>query len=504
MKKIIAVLLCAMLFGALCIPCVLADQGPALDGNGGVGSLSVTVKPGECATLDVTELAEYPDGYSFTWCYGDGPNGIVYWQDPFPGADGPTYTTPPLSESTFIVCLILDENHQDAMPYHTIWFTISVDYSVREDIIPNGPGWWDEPYPDWEAENINNFYFLEEFDDGFVVETIDCVYSVFVPYGETAVITAEPVGDDLTGVTYKWFGPDGYLMEGETSNQITSSEVTEVGWYYCYATDRFGFLIVAGFVVSVENHLSPVDYDNRSPTGDYLIAVGAKPGERVLLKADVAADEMDNMDYVWWWAGDMSREGEPLYGEHTDSYLTPPVEEPVTYCCYVTDMYGTQISIYFDIVPQDEGFAVTPAPTAVPTVSPAPTAAPTATPTPTPEPEPLTPPPVTPTPEPAVVPTLTPPPTVPDPEIIITENGKSAEVHGDVEELYVRIALILDSNGTSGLYVTQGEIVDGMVTVPNLVIPGLTVKGVNIALVRSIEDIPSRTPDAVATTSKYL
>ena len=93
---------------------------------------------------------------------------------------------------------------------------------------------------------------------------------------------------------------------------------------------------------------------------------------------------------------------------------------------------------------------------------------------------------------------------MPDPEISIAEDGKSAVVRGDVEGLYVRIALILDSNGQSGLYVTQGEIKDGTIAVPPLAIPGLTVKGLNITLVRSIEDITSRTPDAVAVAFKYL
>ena len=140
--------------------------------------------------------------------------------------------------------------------------------------------------------------------------------------------------------------------------------------------------------------------------------------------------------------------------------------------------------------------------TPVPTVNPVPTEDPVSTgePGPTQKPEQT----ASPTETAAPADEPTPPPTVPDPQIVISEDGKSASVRGDVESLYVRVALILDSNGTSGLYVTQGEIRDGVVTVPSLAVPGLTVTGVNIALVRSIDDIPSRTPSVVATASKYL
>ena len=86
----------------------------------------------------------------------------------------------------------------------------------------------------------------------------------------------------------------------------------------------------------------------------------------------------------------------------------------------------------------------------------------------------------------------------------ISPDARTASVAGDTAAVYARIALILDSSGQSGLYVTQGSIDNGVITVPTLALPGLTVRAVSITLVRSIEDIASPTPDPAASAFKYL
>ena len=138
----------------------------------------------------------------------------------------------------------------------------------------------------------------------------------------------------------------------------------------------------------------------------------------------------------------------------------------------------------------------TPEPTAEPTAAPEPTAEPTATPEPTVEP--------TAVPEPTVAPTATPEPTAeptaaPEPlKLAVDEEGKTAQVTGDFSGLYARVALILDNNGVSGLYVTQAPInSDGTIVIPEFMVPGLTVKGVNVALVPTLDDIQSAMPNTV-------
>ena len=131
---------------------------------------------------------------------------------------------------------------------------------------------------------------------------------------------------------------------------------------------------------------------------------------------------------------------------------------------------------------------------AAPTPTPAPTAEPTATPEPTTEP--------TATPEPTAEPTATPEPTpTPTPEplkVTLSEDGTRAQIQGDFTGVYARVALVIQNGEVSGLYVTQAPINEsGAVVIPQFQMPGLTVIGVNIALVDSLDEILSSTPDAI-------
>ena len=87
----------------------------------------------------------------------------------------------------------------------------------------------------------------------------------------------------------------------------------------------------------------------------------------------------------------------------------------------------------------------------------------------------------------------------PEADIVFLADGMTAVVTGEYAGLYVRVALIVDTRGQSGLYVTQVEIKgDGTVVIPTLPLPGMNVRGVNIALVRTPEDIQKSTLDPVA------
>ena len=86
----------------------------------------------------------------------------------------------------------------------------------------------------------------------------------------------------------------------------------------------------------------------------------------------------------------------------------------------------------------------------------------------------------------------------------LSADGKSAQA-ANFDGLYARVALVLQNGGTSGLYVTQATInTDGTIVIPSFMVPGLTVKGVNIALVPTLADISSSTPNAKASDFKML
>ena len=91
------------------------------------------------------------------------------------------------------------------------------------------------------------------------------------------------------------------------------------------------------------------------------------------------------------------------------------------------------------------------------------------------------------------------------PTLTFAADGKSAKASGDFSGLFARVAIILDNGGVSGLYVTQATInADGTILIPEFMVPGLKVKGVNVSLVPTLADIQSSTPNVKATASKML
>ena len=91
------------------------------------------------------------------------------------------------------------------------------------------------------------------------------------------------------------------------------------------------------------------------------------------------------------------------------------------------------------------------------------------------------------------------------PAVAIAEDGKTAQASGSFDGLYARVALVIDNGGVSGLYVTQAVInPDGLIVIPAFLIPGLTVKGVNVALVPSLTDILSPKPDVLASAFRMF
>ena len=91
------------------------------------------------------------------------------------------------------------------------------------------------------------------------------------------------------------------------------------------------------------------------------------------------------------------------------------------------------------------------------------------------------------------------------PIVTLAEDGRTAQVTGDLAGLYARVALILDNGGVSGLYVTQAPVgEDGGIDIPAFHVPGLTVRGVNVALVMSLDEITSPAPSTVSTASLFF
>ena len=90
------------------------------------------------------------------------------------------------------------------------------------------------------------------------------------------------------------------------------------------------------------------------------------------------------------------------------------------------------------------------------------------------------------------------------PVVVLDPTGLTARAEG-FAGLCARVALILENDGVSGLYVTQAGIgADGTIAIPVLQVPGLTVRAVNIALVPTALDIQSAIPDVLASDYRDL
>ena len=92
----------------------------------------------------------------------------------------------------------------------------------------------------------------------------------------------------------------------------------------------------------------------------------------------------------------------------------------------------------------------------------------------------------------------------PAPKVTLSADAKNAQAES-FAGLYARVALVIDNNGVSGLYVTQATINEGgEIIIPSFMIPGLTVKGVNVALVPTLADIQKSMPTVKASDSRML
>ena len=93
-----------------------------------------------------------------------------------------------------------------------------------------------------------------------------------------------------------------------------------------------------------------------------------------------------------------------------------------------------------------------------------------------------------------------------DPPVVeISDDGSFALVTGDYDGLFVRVVFVIMRDGERGLLPVQGEISeDGVITIPEMNEPGVTVRGVNVYLVGGPEDIAAADPAVIAGDSFHF
>ena len=83
--------------------------------------------------------------------------------------------------------------------------------------------------------------------------------------------------------------------------------------------------------------------------------------------------------------------------------------------------------------------------------------------------------------------------------ITIAEDGSTAHIEGYTGEKCARVAMIMDFNGETGLYLTTCRIDDNdTVTIPRFDVDGIDVVSISVAVAENTETLMMPNPDVIA------
>ena len=171
---------------------------------------------------------------------------------------------------------------------------------------------------------------------------------VYAPYGENAVLSVTPHGDNLKGVTYRWYKYKAYTWGDykawdDSAATLTTDPVTESYYYYCDAMDRFGNQAHASFLVSVENHFSLVC----DGSGTQEENVTLSPGGSTVLKVRASGDDLSTVTYSW--SRYKSGGNTETLAETGAALTTGVLNATYYYQCTATDKYGNRETCSFNV-----------------------------------------------------------------------------------------------------------------------------------------------------------
>jgi len=197
--------------------------------------------------------------------------------------------------------------------------------------------------------NTAECWFYVYVDNGFSIAADESSVPMVAQAGDSAYLKVSASAYDADGVTYQWFDNSGEPVEGAAGDSLTVENVTDYGWYYCGAYDKYGNYDSVYFEVGVENNLSVENLSGR------FLRVSA--GEDAVLQVRVAADDMS--DLAVYWSSD-SGEGEAeILPDATglSSYTVENVTGRTAVNCTVIDRYGNNVVIYY-VITVDSGLEV--------------------------------------------------------------------------------------------------------------------------------------------------
>ena len=347
---------------------------------------------GQPAELHADVSADDMEGMRYIWCrtgmYGSDVRQIE-------GADGPDYTTEPVTSMQNYIFYAVDKYKN--YDYANITVSVDNDFDVEPrtetDLYPEigenvelgvtvtgkdlsmvtyewyiywtqSQGMIDEQIEGADSDTyiFENFrepvniecrvydgygyaytvMFYLRIDNDFRAYAEDAYLSV--RYGDPVSLHVITEGKDLSKVTYSW--DTDFAHSDCTSDTLVIDSVTESLDYVCTVEDGYGSTYYVYFTVIVENHFYAWADQSR---------ITAEPGESVTMKVLTEGDDLDGVTYQWQKeVGDW--EYEPVPGA-ADAEYTVVYTEPARYQCLVSDRFGNEYSVSFELI-QENHFKV--------------------------------------------------------------------------------------------------------------------------------------------------
>ena len=297
---------------------------------------TVTVAPGETATLEMFATSDDPDKITYQWFTierHDNPDG-GYWNEwiEIEGATESSYTTGPVTKRQQYGCRV-EDGYGSNRNYD---FTVTIDYTsqiptLAQPLALNTPT---DAVIEGDCEYAF-YYFIPE-------ETDEYILSSFCTNDDTYV---HLYNSSLEEINYNDDGGEGTNFHLEAT--LTAGETYYYGVrFYDRSSGTIPILLTRS------NHLTARPNGNSDLRLPY--------GETAELSVIASATDASMITYRWYRLGTVvhtdpsgysweSREWIPIEGETGSSYTTPAVTEYVQYRCTVEDGYGGLVNVWFSI-----------------------------------------------------------------------------------------------------------------------------------------------------------
>ena len=259
----------------------------------------------ETAVLEVIATSDDPDKISYQWYVDDAA---------IEGETAATLTTAPITVNKTYYCIVNDGYGET----QRVWFYVYIDTHFSARAVQS---------------------------------------EIYVALNGTATLEVTATSDDPDQITYEWralqknYNEDGsywtnwVVIDGATESSFVTPPVTERTEYYCYVYDGYGNSNSVWFNVYVDTNFSA-----EAVQSELRVA----PNETATLEVNAASDDPDKISYRWYmqelnsdsgyWSGWTQIEGA------TDKlYTVAQVTNRTQYYCAVSDGYGTEENVFFDI-----------------------------------------------------------------------------------------------------------------------------------------------------------